>query len=254
MEIDSYQPGTPCWVDLSSPDPAAAERFYARLFGWTVVSAGEGSGGYRLCEVRDRVVAGIGPLRQEGVPAAWSTYVAVSDADATARAVRDAGGEVHVEPTDVMDEGRMAVFADPAGAVVAAWQPGRMPGAGLVDEPGALCWNELATRDPDRAREFYAAVFGWQAQAREIDGMTYTTWQLGDRVVGGMIAMGDDWPPEVPPHWSVCFAVRNCDAAAEEVRALGGAVLHGPVDIEPGRFAAVGDPQGAGFAVLSLRT
>jgi predicted enzyme related to lactoylglutathione lyase len=254
-EKTSYAPGTPSWVDLGSPDPDAAVEFYGGLFGWDVSEGGdpEQTGGYRMAALRDKPVAGLMPLMQEGQPPAWTTYVSVADADATAAAVKEAGGSVLAEPMDVMDVGRMAVFADPAGAVFAIWQPRAHPGAGLVNEPGAFTWNELNTRDPDAAKAFYAAVFGWEVAEHDMGEMgTYVEWKQGEDPMGGMMDMRGRVPDEVPAHWLVYFAVEDTDAAVEKVKELGGGVAFGPIDIPAGRFAVVHDPHGAMFAVIKM--
>lgn len=254
-EKTSYAPGTPSWVDLGSPDINAAVEFYGALLGWDVHEAGdpEQTGGYRMAYLGDKSVAGMMPLMQEGQPPAWTTYVSVEDADATAAAVKGAGGSVIAEPMDVLDVGRMAVFADPAGAVFAIWQPRAHPGAGLVNEAGALCWNELNTRDPDASRAFYGAVFGWEPNEHDMgDTGTYVEWKIGEGSMGGMLDMRGRVPDEVPPHWLVYFAVDDTDAAVEKVKELGGGVAFGPVDIMAGRFAVVHDPQGAMFAVIKM--
>lgn len=252
MQIDTYDPGTPSWVDLGSPDPAAAADFYSRLFGWTVVDLGPEAGGYRMAYLHDRPVAGIGPQQQPDSPPYWTTYISVSDIDATAKAVRAAGGQVHLEPMDVLDAGRMAVFADPTGAPFSAWQPRAHQGAGVVNEPGALCWNELATRDPAAARRFYPAVLGWAATEHDTGDVPYTVWTLRDREVAGMLPMDERWPTDLPPHWMAYFAVEDTDTAAVTAERLGGRVLVAPTDIPPGRFAVLGDPQGAVFSVLAM--
>ena len=143
-------------------------------------------------------MAGAGPIMMEGQPPAWTSYISVTDADATIAKVKAAGGMVFVEPMDVLDVGRMAVFADPTGAAAAVWQPRRHIGAGLVNEPGALAWNELATRDVPAATAFYAEVFGWEAETADMGGMEYTTWKLGGNQIGGMMAMPAEVPAEVP--------------------------------------------------------
>ncbi len=254
-ERTSYTPGTPSWVDLGSPDLDAAVEFYGALFGWDVHEAGdpEQTGGYRMAYLSDKPVAGMMPLMQEGQPPAWTTYVSVEDADATAAAVREAGGSVIAEPMDVMDVGRMAVFADPAGAVFSIWQPRAHPGAGLVNEPGAFTWNELNTRDPGAAKAFYSAVFGWEIAEHEMGEMgTYVEWKQGEDPMGGMMDMRGRVPDEVPPHWLTYFAVEDTDATVEKVKELGGGVAFGPIDIPAGRFAVVHDPHGAMFAVIKM--
>lgn len=249
----SYAPGIPCWVDLATPDIEAAAGFYSDVFGWDVPEQPNSAemGGYRRATKGGKDVAGMMPLMQEGQPPAWSTYVSVADADATAKAVADAGGTVIAEPMDVMDLGRMAVFADPAGAVIGIWQPGTFAGAQLVNEPGAVGWNELSTRDPEGAKTFYSAVFGWEANDLQMqDGSTYTEWLVDGRQVGGMLDMTGRMPDEVPPHWGVYFGTEDADATVEKAKAGGGEVLFGPMDIEPGRFATVRDPFGAFFNVM----
>jgi predicted enzyme related to lactoylglutathione lyase len=254
-ERSSYAPGTPCWVDLATPDIEAASAFYGGLLGWDVPELPNSAemAGYRRAKKNDVDVAGMVPLMQEGQPTVWSTYVAVADADATAAAVTDAGGTVVVEPMDVAELGRMAVFTDPSGTFFGVWQPGTFPGAALVNEPGALSWNELGTRDPDGAKEFYGAVFGWGSRDNDMGEMgTYTEWLNGEDSIGGMLDIAGRLPDEIPSHWLVYLAVENADAAVEKVKSGGGSVAFGPVDIPAGRFAVVADPWGAAFAVIQL--
>lgn len=252
MEITSHPPGAPCWVDLGSPDPAASANFYSALFGWKIEDLGPDAGGYRMCSLRGKHVAGIGTQQQEGIPPYWTTYVAVSDADATTAAVRQAGGQVFMEPMDVMEHGRMAVFADSTGAPISAWQAKQHIGSGVTNEPGAMCWNELNTREPDKAKEFYSTVFGWQAVTQQLGSMTYTEWKHGDRTIGGMIVMDERWPAEVPSHWLVYFAVDDTDATAAHITERGGSVIVSPTDIPPGRFAVARDPHGAVFSIIKI--
>jgi predicted enzyme related to lactoylglutathione lyase len=257
-EKRSYAPGTPCWVDLASPDVAASVRFYGELFGWEHADAGDPgeAGGYGFFSKRGKQVAGIGPLGGEGVLSSWTTYVSVGDADPAAVRVKEAGGQVLAEPFEVMGAGRMALFVDPTGAYFSVWQPGQTIGAELVNEPGALSWNELNTRDPVAAKTFYAAVFGWDARDREMGegGTAYTEWLLGRDSIGGMLDMRGRVPDEVPAHWLAYFAVEDCDEALEKTKVLGGSVAVGPVDLPVGRFAVLRDPHGAGFAVFEQVT
>ena len=156
--MTSYEPGTPSWADLASPDLPASVAFYRVLFAWDATDQGEEAGHYHMFEVKGAPVAGAGPIMMEGQPPAWTTYISVDDADTAIDRVKKAGGTVFVEPMDVLDVGRMAVFADPTGAAAAVWQPKSHPGAGLVNEPGTLVWNELNTRDVPAAKAFYADV------------------------------------------------------------------------------------------------
>ncbi len=252
-ERTSYAPGTPCWVDLGTPDIDAAAAFYGGLFGWSV-EAGENAeqtGGYRQAMLRGKPVAGMMPLMQEGQPPAWSTYVSVEDADATAAKVREAGGSVIAESMDVMDLGRMAIFADPTGAVFGIWQPGSFIGAELVNEANTLSWNELNTRNTRVAKSFYAAVFGWGLEDMEVESVgTYISLKVDEDAVGGMLDITGRVPDEVLAHWLTYFAVEDTDATVAKLKELGGGVSFGPVDIVAGRFAVVSDPFGAVFAVI----
>jgi predicted enzyme related to lactoylglutathione lyase len=259
-EVNEYAPGTPSWVDVAVPDPDAAADFYSAIFGWQVheTSRPEESGGYRMATLRGKEVAGISPIMGEGQPPSWTTYIDTDDADATAEKAREAGGTVFAEPFDVLDVGRMAVLADPTGAVFAVWQPKGHPGAGLVNEPGAFSWNELNTRDPEAAKEFYGAVFGWQGRKFEMEGEgpDYVTWHVGgeDHSVGGMLDMRGRVPDEIPAHWMVYFNVDDTDATVAQVSERGGEVVVGPDEIPGvGRFAVMRDPQGAHFAVIKVQ-
>ncbi len=255
-ERSTYAPGTPCWVDLGSPDLEASIGFYGGLFGWDVPESAnsEATGGYRQAMLRGKPVGGMMPLMQEGQPPAWTSYVSVADAAATAAKVSEAGGSVIAEPMEVLDLGSMAVFADPTGAVFGIWQPNTFHGAGLVNEPGALSWNELNTRDLAAAKAFYGAVFGWAFDDVEFEGAGgYTTINLGGDPVGGILDMTERGVPEqVPAHWQVYFAVEDTDAAIEQAKQGGGSVMVPPMEVPAGRFSILTDPHGASFAVIAL--
>lgn len=251
MEIDQYEHGVPSWVDLGTPDLARAAGFYSALFGWEAPEGPAEAGGYRVRTLRGRTVAGLGPQMHPGPPV-WASYVNVDDADAIAASVSANGGQVVAPPFDVLTAGRMGIFADPVGAVFGVWQPGDHPGAGIVNEPGSWCWSELVTTDVDRSIEFYSAVFGWGANTRGEGAGAYTEWQVGGRSVGGAMAKPPTMPAEVPPHWGVYFSVADVDAAIVSIAELGGAVMMGPMQIDPGRFAVAADPDGAVFQVLQL--
>ncbi|MBS1884971.1 MAG: VOC family protein [Actinobacteria bacterium] len=263
-KVTSYVPGTPSWVDLASADIDASAAFYADLLGWDASEQPNSAemGGYRRAELDGDAVAGMMPLQQPGQPAVWSTYISVEDAEATAAKVSAAGGSVMFEPMDVMDLGRMAVFADPGGAAFGVWQPGTFAGAGRVNEAGAITWNELGTRDPEGAKEFYGAVFGWKPKEQKMQRNegepgpeTYVEFlrAADDRSIAGMMDIGGMLPDEVPAHWLVYFGVADADAAVEKVKAAGGTVNFGPVTIDAGRFAVVSEPNApmAAFAVIA---
>jgi len=254
-ERTSYEPGTPCWIDLGTPDQDAAGEFYGSLFGWQLHEDenAEQTGGYRTAQLGGKAIGGVMKLMQEGQPPAWLTYIAVEDAEATAAKAVEVGATVLAGPMAVLDYGTMAVLSDPSGAVFGLWQAGVHIGADLVNEPGAMSWNELNTRDPDGAKSFYGALFGWGFEDNEFEGGTYTTLKVGDRPVGGMLDMNSrEIPAEVPSHWQVYFAVEDADATVEKAKAGGGSVMFGPIDIEAGRFAILTDPFGASFAAIAL--
>ena len=201
-ERTSYEPGVPSWADLTSPDVEASKRFYSGLFGWDAQDAGpaEETGGYAMFTLRGRNVAGVCPaVQDENQPPMWSIYVATDDADAAAARVTQAGGNVLFGPMDVMDAGRMAVFAHPAGGMLGAWQAGRHTGAELVNEPGTINWNELQTRDVEGAKAYYAAVFGWEPADQDFGGMTYTMFNVGDVPVAGAMATPSGVPTRCRP-------------------------------------------------------
>ena len=255
-EPTGYTPGTPCWVDLASSDLEASAAFYGGLFGWELVAPAaddEETGGYRLFTLGGKRVAGIGPVQAEGSPPAWTVYVATDDAAATAGRVRDNGGGVLMEPMAVTDAGVGAVFSDPGGAVWGVWQPGHHRGAELINEPGALSWNELMTRDVEEAKAFYGAVLGWGLEFTPMDGVDYGLWQLDGKPIAGLMPMaGDTWPADLPPHWMVYLEVADCDASAAKAGELGGVVSVAPTDIAgAGRLAVLSDPQGAFFSIIT---
>jgi uncharacterized protein len=254
-ERTGYDPGTPCWIDLGTPDQDAAGDFYGSLFGWNLQEDenAEQTGGYRVAVLKDKAVGGVMRLMQEGQPPAWMTYICVDDADATVARAKEAGGEVIVEAMTVLDYGRMAILKDPAGAVVGLWQPGVNIGAGLVNEPGAFSWSEINVRDTEAAKSFYGDVFGWTFEDTEFEGAgTYTLVKNDGTSFGGLVDISGRAPDEVPPHWLVYFGIEDADKAAAKTTEMGGSVAVGPEDIPTvGRFAVLRDPFGAAFAVIA---
>ena len=196
-------------------------------------------------------------LRIDG-PARWGVTFAVEDADAIAQKVRDAGGQVVAEPMDVMELGRMAVFTDPGGAFFGIWQAKEFSGAALVNEPGAFAWNELNTRDPEAAKSFYGAVFGWEAVDQDMgDAGTYTLFRLArssedDQSICGMIDIRGRAPDEVPPHWLTYFTIDSAEATIDKAKELGGQLVVGPIDFPMGRAAVLTDSQGAAFGIWQI--
>lgn len=249
MDTDTYAPGMPCWNDIGSPDPAATAAFYSALFGWEVLDLGDEAGGYRMCSLQGRTVAGIGPQQVAGVPPWWATYFAVDSVEAASAAVVANGGTIIAPAMDVMDAGRMAVLADPQGAVFSVWQAGNHPGSGIGGVLGTRCWAERATRHPDATAAFYAAVFGWRPV--EFTGSHYIRFEHGDDAAGGMLHMDETFPPDMPESWVVYFFSPDVAATCAKAAELGATILMPPTPIPRiGQFAVICDPQGAVFNLL----
>jgi predicted enzyme related to lactoylglutathione lyase len=246
-EVTEYAPGTPSWVDLATSDAESARAFYTALFGWEDEKQGEGPGCYTMLRKDGRDVAALFPAGPENGPPHWNTYVTVADLDTAVEKAEPAGGGVIMPPSDVMGMGRMAVVSDPAGAVLALWEPRGYIGARLVNEPGAFCWSELTTSDRERAAAFYGAVLGWSSRTNTMGPMTYTEFQNGVCTVAGMMETAG-----VAPHWGVYFAVADADETAARAEELGGSVLRPPMDLPIGRFATLVDPQQAVFSIIQF--
>lgn len=266
----TYPHGVPCWIDTEQPDPAAAARFYAGLFGWELHDAVPpgAPGSYLIATLDGADVAAIAPAPDPAPGAVtWHTYVAVDDADASAAAVTAAGGVVLMDPVDAGPGGRTATCADPAGARFRLWQPRRRPGAQRVNQPGAWNFSNLRTPDPAGALAFYRAVFGWDAPPPGTDGTTMARVSgYGDHlaatvdpdihrrqagappgfadVVAGIGPTADG----EAPHWHVMVTVADRDDSAATAERLGATVLTRTVTPWT-REALVRDPQGAEFSL-----
>jgi predicted enzyme related to lactoylglutathione lyase len=245
-ERSGYEPGVPCWVDTWQGDGDATAGFYTALFGWEAAR-----GEYSMFRLRGRDVAGLGGEAVE--PAAWTTYIQAEDVDAAAAAVIEAGGSLLREPFDSLDGGRIAIAADPAGAVFGIWQLGEHRGAEVINEPGAWAMSLLATPDPDAAAAFYGAVFGWETGSFGPATMFRLPGYVGGEpqqpvprdVVAVMLA-------GARAAWTPDFWVHDADAAAERAGELGGRVLSPPADTGVGRTALLADPAGAPFSVSKV--
>ena len=269
-ERDGYLPGVPCWVDTSQPEPDAAAAFYSGLFGWEIedlMPAGSGAK-YLVARLRGGDVAAISSRADgDAAPPTWNTYVWVESADQTARKVIDAGGAVMIDPFDVFDAGRMAVCTDCEGAAFSLWQAHAHRGARIVNEPGALTFNGLKTCDPDGAKSFYGAVFGWETFDLP-GGMAWTLPGYGDyleELTPGLRARTEEFglpgfedvvaainpipdaDPDPRAHWGVTFSTDDADATAERAAGLGGEVVVAPFNAPFVRMTLLRDPQGATF-------
>jgi predicted enzyme related to lactoylglutathione lyase len=251
-ERSEYPAGTFCWVELATTDQDAAKSFYGDLLGWSYQDIPTDAGTtYSLATIETKQVAAIyaQPEEREESPPHWISYVSVPSADDAAKRAADLGASVVMEPFDVMTAGRMAVLQDPTGALFSLWESKDHFGAEIVNQHGALCWNELMTKDTAAASAFYTGLFGWK---EEPFGDSYTVFMNGERPAGGMILIEAETDP-VPPNWSVSFYVDDCDTIRERAVSLGGAVRMPPTDFpEVGRCCVLGDPQGGTFAAIKL--
>lgn len=252
-EVSRHEPGAFSWAELGTSDAAGAKRFYTSLFGWSYEDSPAGPDMiYTRLKKGGRDVGALYQLGKEqaapGIPPNWMSYVTVASADETAKRAGELGGKVLMGAFDVMEYGRMAVLQDPTGATFSVWEPRSHIGAQVINEPGALCWNELNTDDPDTAARFYTGLFGWKTKVTP----EYSEFHRGATAAGGMMKIPESWG-NVPPNWLVYFAVEDPDAIATRAGELGGEVIVAPTDIpDVGRFAVLRDPQGAVFAIVKL--
>jgi predicted enzyme related to lactoylglutathione lyase len=251
-ETTGQRANRPSWVELSSSDAAASRDFYARLFGWNVeVSPDPQYGGYAIAKVDGHDVAGIGPTQMPGQPTAWGIYIGTDDVDALTESATAAGGSVLAPPFDVGDQGRMAVFQDPSGGVISAWQATAMRDF-LTDQPNTYGWGELNARGLERAVPFYERTFGWSSKASEMGegAPPYTEFLDGGESIAGAQEMQSMVPAEVPSFWQVYFNVDDVDESFHRAVDGGATAIAPPADFPGGRYAIVADPQGAAFGLL----
>ena len=252
--VTTHAPGTFCWPELATSDQKAAVAFYRTIFGWEVNEQPMGpTETYSMFQLQGKNVGAAYSMRpeerQRGVPPHWGSYVAVENADATAKRAQELGAKVLAPPFDVMEAGRMAVLQDPTGGVFMVWQAKKHAGAEVLDDPGSLCWTELATRDSKAAEKFYTSLFGWSAK-HGTDGMEYTELANNGKQQGGILPITPQMG-NMPTAWTPYFAVNDVDATAAKVKELGGRLYMGPQDLpKVGRFAVVADPQGAVFDIF----
>ena len=253
--VDRHSPGEFCWLELATSDQDAAKKFYHALFGWSINDFPMGQAGvYTIFRIDGRDVAAGCTLQPDqkaaNVPPHWMIYIAVANADQSAATASSLGGKVLAPAFDVMQAGRMAVIQDPTGAIFCLWQPKNTPGVGITDEPNTFCWADLVTSDPERAKQFYSGLFGWQIVTGEKDTSGYLHIKNGEHFIGGIPPVRQQGP-KTPPHWMSYFAVADVDQTAGKAQGLGARIFVPPMDIPgAGRMAVVADPQGAAFALF----
>ena len=253
-EVTAHTQGAPSWADLSTTDETGAIAFYSAIFGWTddPQPMGEASF-YHMQRVNGLEAAAIYQQGEEernmGIPARWNLYFTAADVDSVAEQAVRMGATITFGPTDVFDAGRTVAIQDPQGAHFFVWQPKEHIGARVKDDPGAMTWNELLTTSSGDAIEFYTGLLGLE-RGETMAPMDYTLLRSEGTDVLGVMQITPDMG-EVPPHWSVYFAVEDVDAAVAQVQSLGGVVVVPATDIpDIGRFAVLTDPQGAFFNIF----
>lgn len=245
----------PAWIDLASPDSAASQAFYSKLFGWQMdISEDPQYSGYATAKLGDHSVAGIAGKMDPNAPTAWAVYIGTDDADELAGKVTAAGGTVVMAPFDVGDQGQMAVFQDPSGAFICAWKAAEMGGFG-DDQANGYGWAELNARVVEKAIPFYEEVFGWTSKTSDMgEGQPpYTEFQLDGESVAGAWEMNPMVPAEMPSYWQAYFNVDDVDASFKKAIDLGARELIEAQDFPGGRFAILMDPQGASFGLLEAK-
>lgn len=246
------------WYDLMTTDVEGAKSFYTKLIGWgTTIWNGMGQP-YTMWTKGETPLGGVMALPEEarkaGAPPHWISYVLVPDVNETLAQVKKLGGQVHVPGTDIPTVGRFAVFADPQGAVLAAFTPVEEAPGG-PPQAGDFSWHELATSDPEAAFSFYQALFGWE-KTDAVDMGEMGIYQMykrkgGDFPLGGILAKPKEMPVSA---WLYYTMVKDVNDSVEKVKKLGGQVLNGPMEVPGGDLIAQClDPQGAAFALHSTK-
>jgi predicted enzyme related to lactoylglutathione lyase len=257
--VEKHTPGSFCWFELATTDQAAAKKFYTSLFGWSFNEFPIGADEvYTIFQLSGQDTAAAYTMKREersqSAPPHWMLYIAVEDADNTGSHAAEIGAKLCAPAFDVMDAGRMAVIADPAGAMFAVWQAKKNKGVGIIGENGTFCWADLSTPDPATARRFYHELFGWSFVEDEKDTSGYLHIMNHEQFIGGVPAASQR-DPRLPPHWLIYFQVANCDTSTAKARDQGAQILFQPTDLEKvGRFAILTDPQGAAFALFQPET
>lgn len=246
-KVTKYPHGAFSWADNSSTDAEAAGAFYMALFGWDKqeVPIDENTT-YTMFQLEGENVAALNQMmpemQEQGIPSHWANYVSVDDVDALVDLVVDSGGLIAAGPLDVFDSGRVLYIQDPTGGRLGLWQPKNHIGAGLVNKPGAMLWNELITGDVETAKAFYGRALGWEFS--DDDG--YIHIRNRGRSNGGMIQMDD-----MPPAWTPYFSVASLDDALKQIKELGGRVVVPKTEAPgTGHFAVILDPAGACFNIM----
>jgi predicted enzyme related to lactoylglutathione lyase len=246
--------GRPVWYELMTTDTAAAEKFYKNVVGWNAAPFDGSPTPYTVFKRSGDVqVAGV-LKRPDGMnmPPFWSMYVAVPKLEEAVARIKRLGGSELSGLIEVPTVGRMQMMKDPQGAAFYIIQPApREERPETAPEVGDGSWHELMTTDAQAAMKFYTEVFGWQpSDVMDMGPMgKYYMFNRPIGMIGGMM----NKPPEmaqVPPYWGIYFRVSDINAAVERVKANGGQILNGPMEVPGGDWIVnATDPQGAMFSL-----
>jgi predicted enzyme related to lactoylglutathione lyase len=249
--------GTPAWIDLITTDRPAAQAFYGAVFGWTFEEQiVDNAVVYVIARHNQREVAGIATRTPEeiahGIPPAWNLFFATDDIAKTCAHATSLGATLHTPPFGNPAVGKLAVLADPTGALFCLWQGNAHLGMTTMHTPDTFTWCECLTRDPKRAAAFYEDLFGWKTETSRNFDMEYTLCQRDGQAIAGIMAMPDGLEG-VPANWMVYFATDNCEAMLTRITEHGGSRLAEPMEIGTGRFAVAADPDDAVFGIIELQ-
>jgi len=244
------------WTDVAVPDLEAGMAFYTGVFGWDVVDGGGGDvAPYTMFAVDGKLVAGMGLLGPDqaatGEPPSWSAYIIVDDVESTFIRALELGAVPLLEPTRIMDAGKMCFIMDPVGAPIGFWEAGSHGGAEVFNLPNTITWNDLGCRDVASATSFYGELLGWEVSPMDMgDGTIYWTISNDGRMNGGIWDVSGYPSDEIPTHWLNWFRVADCAGTAARIEELGGTVQRGPQPSGVGISAMVADPFGATFGII----
>ena len=254
---NQHSPGTFCWIELATTEIDSALVFYSAVFGWDIEEEDLGDKGrYIRCRLNGHLVAAVTRLSAQQQKflskPIWYSYVATDDVAATLDKCTTLDGQRFEGPIAVPEAGTLGTIVDPSGALLCLWQAEGFTGGGGQRALGAPIWHELWTRDPEAAKTFYAAVFGWSPTTRDLGETDTTSFTLGGAPIGGLNIM-DEALIDLPAQWAVYFAVANCAATIEAVEALDGSVRIPPTELPGvGHFAVLNDPQGGTFCIIQM--
>ena len=245
------------WYELVTDDIASAIAFYKSVVGWDTQAFDDSEDAYQMFTTATGPIGGsmvrTDEMKAMGAPTHWMAHVTVPDVDATCETIKTLGGKILVGPMDVPGIGRFATFMDPQGAALSAFSPDEEVDPVVTRSgPGEFGWSELATTDYEAAFKFYSELFGWVA-SESMDmggGNTYMMYKKPDMEGHSLGGFYNKTPEQPVPAWLHYATVKNLDQALGAVKAGGGQVLNGPMDVPGGdRVAQCMDPQGAAFAL-----